>query len=180
MRRAIPPRAILPLATLAALAFLAALAGGCGHNKFQQEAEAEKLAVSLAREAERGGYELVTAEELKGLLDRKPDMVLVDTMPFEESYRAAHVPGARHFLFPIPEMTAWSAQETGGKTQDDFAALLGPDKGKLLVFYCGFVKCTRSHNAALWAVKMGYTNVKRFPGGIYAWKGAGYATEAGG
>jgi thiosulfate/3-mercaptopyruvate sulfurtransferase len=47
-------------------------------------------------------------------------------------------------------------------------------KDKTIVIYCGFVKCTRSHNGAAWAVKLGYTNVYRYPGGIFAWKGADY------
>ena len=45
------------------------------------------------------------------------------------------------------------------------------------MIYCGFVKCTRSHNGAMWAVKNGYTNVFRHPGGVFAWKGAKYPTE---
>ena len=76
-------------------------------------------------------------------------------------------------------MEAWDTAKTGGKTLKDFEALLGPDKKKLLVFYCGFVKCTRSHNGAVWAKKLGYENVVRFPGGIYAWKGAKYPVEEG-
>jgi rhodanese-related sulfurtransferase len=60
---------------------------------------------------------------------------------------------------------------------EDFAAFLGADKDKTIVFYCGFVKCTRSHNAALFAKKLGYKNVYRFPGGIFAWKGADYPVE---
>ena len=54
---------------------------------------------------------------------------------------------------------------------------LGPDKERLIVFYCGFVKCTRSHNAAAFAKKLGYKNVYRFPGGIFAWKGGDYPVE---
>ena len=42
----------------------------------------------------------------------------------------------------------------------------------LIVVYCGFVKCARSHNAAVFAQDLGYTNVKRYAGGIYAWRGA--------
>ena len=51
------------------------------------------------------------------------------------------------------------------------------NKNKLIVIYCGFVKCTRSHNGASWAVKLGYKNVYRYPGGIFAWKGAKYPVE---
>jgi thiosulfate/3-mercaptopyruvate sulfurtransferase len=104
--------------------------------------------------------------------------VIVDTMPYEASYKKAHVPGAVQFLFPIPDMNAWNTAETDGKTQEDFAKLLGPDKEKTIVIYCGFVKCTRSHNGATWAVKMGYKNVYRYSGGVFAWKGAKYPVES--
>jgi rhodanese-related sulfurtransferase len=104
-------------------------------------------------------------------------MVIVDTMPYEASYKKEHVPGAHQFLFPIPEMDAWDTKETDGKTQEDFVDLLGPDKDKPLVIYCGFVKCTRSHNGAAWAVKLGYTKVYRYSGGVFAWKGAKYPVE---
>ena len=66
--------------------------------------------------------------------------------------------------------------ETLQLRQQDFVQMLGPDKNKLIVIYCGFVKCTRSHNGATWAVNHGYTNVYRYPGGIFAWKGAKYPT----
>ncbi len=146
-------------------------------DMFQKEVEKEQGAVKLVREVQRGGYDVVTAEELKKWMDGGKDILIIDTMPYEASYKKQHVPGAKQFLFPIPDMVEWDVKETDGKTQEDFIALLGPDKDKTLVFYCGFVKCTRSHNGAAWAKKLGYTNVYRFPGGIYAWKGAGYPDE---
>ncbi len=149
-----------------------------GKNVFEKEVDREMSAVKFAREVEAGGYGIITTNELKALVDEKAEMVLVDVMPYERSYRKAHIPGARQFLFPVPEMADWDAEETGGKTRDEFAGLLGPDKGRLIVVYCGFTRCTRSHNGAAWAVKLGYTNVKRHPGGIYAWKGMGFPTEA--
>ena len=133
--------------------------------------------MTLAREVQRGGYDLVTTEELKGLVDARPEMVLIDAMPLDH-YQGQHIPGAVQFLFPIPEMDTWDATKTDGKTLEQYVELLGPDKGRLIITYCGFVKCTRSHNAAMWAVRAGYTNVKRHPGGIFAWKGAGHATVA--
>jgi thiosulfate/3-mercaptopyruvate sulfurtransferase len=105
------------------------------------------------------------------------DMLIIDTMPYNDSYVKGHVPGAKQFLFPIPEMKEWKTADTDNKSVDDYIKLLGSDKNKKIVVYCGFVKCTRSHNGALWAVKLGYTNVYRFPGGLYAWKGAGYDEE---
>jgi len=99
-------------------------------------------------------------------------VLIVDTMPYEDSYKKNHIPGAKQFLFPIPDMKEWDAKQTDGKSIDDFKALLGPDLSRTIVIYCGFVKCTRSHNGAVWARKLGYTNVFRHPGGIFAWKGA--------
>ena len=147
-------------------------------NKFEKEVDKETGAVKLVREAQRGGYDVITTAELKGLIDSGKDILVVDTMPFEASYKKQHVPGAKQFLFPIPEMKTWDSKETGEKSKEDYAVLLGPDKYRTIVIYCGFVKCTRSHNGAMWAKKLGYQNVFRHPGGIYAWKGANYATES--
>lgn len=146
-------------------------------NKFEKEVDKETGAVKLVREVQRGGYDVVATEELKKWIDSGKEMVVVDTMPYKASYKKMHVPGAVQFLFPIPDMNQWDPKETDGKTREDFSNLLGSDKDKPIVVYCGFVKCTRSHNGAAWAVKLGYKNVYRFSGGIFAWKGAGYPVE---
>lgn len=138
------------------------------------EVELETSGIKLAKEVQRGGYNLVSTAELKKWMDEGKSMVIVDTMPYEESYKKEHVKGAVQFLFPIPDMMEWNAKETSGKTVEDFEKLLGPDKDKIIVVYCGFVKCTRSHNGAVWAKKLGYKNVYRYPGGIKAWKEAGF------
>lgn len=148
-----------------------------GESKFEKEVAKETMAVKLVREVQRGDYDLITTDELKKLMDSKEDIVIVDTMPYEASYKKAHVPGAVQFLFPIPDMNSWDATGTAGKTEADYKALLGDDLNKKIVVYCGFVKCTRSHNGAVWAKKLGYKNVVRYPGGIFAWKGADYDIE---
>jgi thiosulfate/3-mercaptopyruvate sulfurtransferase len=61
--------------------------------------------VNFAREVARGGYMIVTTEELKSWIDQKKDMLIIDTMPYEDSYKKQHIPGAVHFEFPIPEVT---------------------------------------------------------------------------
>jgi thiosulfate/3-mercaptopyruvate sulfurtransferase len=137
-----------------------------------KELDTEKSAVTFAAEVARGGYKVVATQDLKSWIDQKKAMLIVDTMPFEDSYKKQHVPGAVQMLFPIPEMTT-----IDDKTKADLVKLLGPDKDRLIVFYCGFVKCTRSHNGAMWAVKLGYKNVYRHPGGIKAWAEADYPIE---
>jgi len=157
------------------LIIVAALAlAGCGQSWSGKELELEKNSVTLAKETERGGYKLITAPELKVWIDQKKPLLIIDTMPLEDSYKKQHVPGAMQYDFPIPEM-----KEMDDAAKANFEKFLGPEKDKTLVFYCGFVKCTRSHNGAMWAVKLGYKNVYRCPGGIKAWDEAGYPVAKG-
>ena len=137
-----------------------------------KELETETSAVKFANEVMRGSYKIVSTEELKKWIDEKKKMLIIDTMPYEDSYKKEHVPGALHFEFPIPEVT-----NLDEKTKEAFLKVLGTDKDIPLVIYCGFVKCTRSHNGAMWAVKLGYKNVYRYPGGIKAWMEADYPVE---
>lgn len=168
----------LMLKLMMAAVLIVGLAGSAAaKNKFEKELDKEAGAVKLVREIQRGGYDVVTTDELKKWIDEGKEMVIVDTMPYKDSYKKAHVPGALQFLFPIPDMNEWDTKETDGKTQDDFIKMLGEDKNRPIVIYCGFVKCTRSHNGAAWAVKLGYKDVYRYSGGIFAWKGADYPIE---
>jgi thiosulfate/3-mercaptopyruvate sulfurtransferase len=157
------------ITVLVAVLLMVGTAGGAMAAWGTKEMETEKIAVTFAREVARGGYQILTTEELKGWIDQKKPMLIVDTMPFEASYKKQHIPGAVQMEFPIPEMT-----QLDDKTRAALEKLLGPDKERLIVFYCGFVKCTRSHNAAMWAVRLGYKNVYRQPGGIKAWDEADY------
>lgn len=139
-----------------------------------KELDTEKIALNFHREVERGGYKVVSTTELKVWLDQKKDLLIVDTMPYEDSYKKQHIPGAVQIEFPIPEMTLLDEKKKAALEK-----LLGPNKDRQVVFYCGFTKCTRSHNGALWAVKVGYKNVYRCPGGIKAWDEADYPVEKG-
>ena len=127
----------------------------------------------MATETIRGGYELISTAELLALVETGDNFVLVDAMPAAASYQKGHIPGAVNLEFPLeavesPSDFAWSDSKKAG-----YEKLLGKDKDQLVVVYCGFVRCARSHNAAVLARELGYTRVKRYPGGIYAWRGAG-------
>lgn len=89
---------IISMAAICALMF--SMVGCFGSDKFAQEVEKEKGAVKLVREIQRGGYDVITTQELKGLQDKGEEMVIIDTMPYEASYKKEHVPGAKQFLFP--------------------------------------------------------------------------------
>ncbi len=113
-------------------------------------------------------------------MDKGEELVIIDTMPYEDSYKKEHIPGAKNFVFVKEAKSGdnWSEIVEGSGTAEQFQALLGEDKSRPVVIYCGFVKCGRSHNAAAWAVTQGYQQVYRVPGGIFAWKGAGYPVSA--
>lgn len=156
--------------TIAAVAF-ALVISGCG--KFTpKELDNEKIAVKFGKEVLRGGYKIVDTEELKKWTDSKKDMLIIDTMPLADSYNKNHIPGAVQILFEIPEL-----EKIDDAKKAELLKLLGDNKDKTVVFYCGFTKCTRSHNGAMWAVKLGYKDVYRYPGGIMGWKEAGFPVE---
>jgi thiosulfate/3-mercaptopyruvate sulfurtransferase len=150
------------------LAFLATTGAVWAADK---ELPNEKIAVKFQREVERGGYKVVTTQELKSWIDQKKDMLIVDTMP-PDNFKKQHIPGAVNFEIQRPELTQMS-----DKMQADLVKLLGPDKDRTIVFYCGFTDCERSHNGGMWAIKFGYKNVYRHPGGIMGWLEAGYPVE---
>lgn len=139
----------------------------------QDEQTLERIAIQVAREMERGGYELLSIEELRQRMETETDLLIVDTMPYVSSYQKAHIPGAVQIEFPIEEMTEISAE-----LEAELIELLGEDRDRPLVFYCGLTKCGRSHNGAMWAERLGYTQVYRTPGGIKAWQQAGYPVES--
>jgi thiosulfate/3-mercaptopyruvate sulfurtransferase len=155
------------------LTVILAFLSGCGQGSLtNKELKTEKTAVNLVREVNRGGYEVVDTPELKAWIDAKKDMLIIDTMPFAASYKKNHIPTAVNFEFPIPEV-----KELNDAKKAEFIKILGPDHERVLVFYCGFTTCTRSHNGAMWAKKLGYNNVYRQPGGIKAWMEAKYPVE---
>lgn len=105
-------------------------------------------------------YEIKTIEreELKAKLDRGDDFKLVMAM-HEWGFRAAHIPGSLHFN---------SVEEAGE----------GLDLDDEIVVYCSDPACVASQFAYRWLVQNGYTNVRRYSGGISDWAAAGYELES--
>lgn len=59
----------------------------------------------------------------------------------------------------------------------DWKKLLPADKNAMLVFYCANRLCQSSETAAYEVMKLGYTNVRQMPDGIYGWKMSGRKFE---
>lgn len=165
----------ITLATILIFVTTGVLAG----NSLLKETDIEAVALKVTKETLEAGYKLLSVAELKQMIDIKEDFVLIDAHPIEE-YNLAYIAGARHFGFQSNHSGDWEKDVAmpNSPKQEDYRAALGTDNNKKIVIYCGFTKCGRSHNAAFWAKKLGYTNVYRMPGGISAWKDAGYAYKS--
>ena len=79
------------------------------------------------------GVRFISARELKAMLDRREDFVLIDARD-EIWYRAGRIPGA----ISIPaEDAPLAAVDVSRPKRLLFPERLPQDRGRLLVFYCG-------------------------------------------
>lgn len=129
------------------------------YEKRGEEVIATDVELKVAKLPE-GITEIKTAE-LKGLLDKKSSLFLVDSRP-SARFDQAHLPGAHSI--PLPELE---------KKQ---AAVLPKDKKQALVFYCGGITCPLSPASAAIAKKLGYTNVRVYHEGEPVWSKNHYPT----
>ncbi len=97
------------------------------------------------------GYEQISGEEAKLLMDTEKDYIIIDART-EEEFKEGHIEGA----ILIPEY------EIGEKAEKEL-----PQKDQLVLVYCRSGR--RSKIAAQALVDLGYTNVKEF-GGIIDWQ----------
>lgn len=135
------------------------------------EVAIEKAALKLVSDVSEGGYRLIPTEELKKAVDAKEEMILIDTMP-ADFFAKGHIPGALNAELPKEGVEKVTADQRAA-----FEALLGTDKTKKIVIYCGFTGCRRSDAGARIAKELGFTVVYRYAGGIIAWQDAKYETE---
>ena len=101
----------------------------------------------------------ITHDELvKAVSEKKA--VLIDCNG-SDSYKSGHIPGAVDFA----------------TAKEELAQKLPADKAALIVAYCGNEHCPAYQAGAAAAIKLGYTNVKHYPGGIAGWKKSGEKME---
>ena len=97
-------------------------------------------------------------DELKAKLDSGEDFRLVMAM-HEWGFNAAHIQGSLHF-------------NTVAEAKDH----LEPDDE--IIVYCSDPACVASQFAYRWLVAAGYTNVRRYSGGVSEWAAAGFELES--
>jgi rhodanese-related sulfurtransferase len=102
-------------------------------------------------------------DELRALLD-KGEVTVIEALS-AANYDAGHLPGARN----VP-----------GDLTLDLAARLVPDLSAAVVVYCAGPGCARSRVTAAAFARLGYTDVRLYPGGKSDWAAAGLAFETSG
>lgn len=133
------------------------------------ELKIETASMNLVKAQQEAGYELIDTEGLKAMIDKKEDVLIIDTMPASH-FAKKRIDGAVNVELPV------KLDEVKPEQKEALLKALGDNKDKKIVMYCGFVQCARSHTGAVIAKQEGYKNILRYPGGIYAWIDAGYPT----
>jgi len=105
---------------------------------------------------------VITAEQLKKMLDSKDKFLLVDSRIASE-YKEGHIPKAINVV---------------DKEMESHKSKFPTDKDYPIVVYCnGYPKCPRSVNGATIAMTWGYKNLHVYTAGIPDWEQKGYAVE---
>jgi rhodanese-related sulfurtransferase len=105
----------------------------------------------------------ITAVELRNMLDRQVDIVLINTLP-EEKFAEGHIPGSENIPSDSPNFV-------------DDVLRVASNKGRRIVVYCGGGK--ESALAASALEEAGFTNVDHFQGGIAEWNRMSFPVETG-
>jgi len=83
---------------------------------------------NVRAEAIKGGYRLISTEKLWQQYEADPaTLLLVDTRQ-EWEYRTGHIQGAINFPIEPTWLSRW-------RKKGELAAVLGPDRNRLIVFY---------------------------------------------
>ena len=101
----------------------------------------------------------ISRDELKAKLDRGDPFKLVMALN-RWAYDAKHIPASLHF-----------------DTPDELYAAIGPEDE--VVVYCSNVDCLSSVALYRELVRRGYSDVRRYAGGLMDWEDAGLPLEGG-
>jgi PQQ-dependent catabolism-associated CXXCW motif protein len=117
------------------------------------------------------GARVVSTAELQQMLERASRPFLVDVLSGPPHHT---LPGS--LWLHNGGLGDFDADEEK-RFLDTLARLAGHDQAREIVFFCSGARCWLSYNAALRAVRFGYSNVYWYRGGIEAWRAAGHPTH---
>ncbi|MBR9728793.1 rhodanese-like domain-containing protein [Shewanella intestini] len=84
------------------------------------------------------------------------------------------------YFFDVNTLELWAEGFIPGAVYfnvKDWKKLLPKNKDAQMIFYCANRLCNASEIAARMVMKLGYTNVRQMPDGIYGWRLANRVTE---
>jgi rhodanese-related sulfurtransferase len=128
----------------------------------------EKATLKFMADVKDGGYKIVNTDDLKKWIDEGKKMTIISALTLDDDKNIGKLPGAVNGVMPKTEKELTQADK------DNLLKVVGNDKEKAIVIYCGFVACRRSHLGAKVLVENGFQNVYRYPGGTTAWAEMGY------
>jgi rhodanese-related sulfurtransferase len=108
-------------------------------------------------------FGLTHHNELKAMIDRNDEFVLLDVRP-QEFFLKGSLPGAENIPFH----------------DDNFAVMVKkmlPEKSTPVVIYCQNADCQASAKAAAQLAEMGYKNVSDYEKGYDHWLEMGYSLD---
>jgi PQQ-dependent catabolism-associated CXXCW motif protein len=114
------------------------------------------------------GAKTITTPQLRTLMLSAQPPILIDVIGGNQTFSLPGATWARG--------AGLAGRNAEAKLAADLTALTGSDKTKSIVFFCLSKTCWLSHNAAVGAVALGYTNVYWYRGGRDAWIAAGLPT----
>lgn len=159
----------------AMFAITALLFAGCsatrGTSPKGLEVPIEKAALQLSADTLKGGYKIVSTDELKKWLDDGRKMTIISALSHKEDKISGIIPGA--LSAPMPE----SEQEITPEDKVHLESAAGSNKENILIVYCNYVGSRKSHIGAKLLVSYGYKNVYRYPAGAVAWSESGYSMK---
>ena len=116
---------------------------------------------AMEAKAEAKPYKEVTAAELKAMLDKKQEVVIIDARD-KKTFDKGHLEGAVNL--------------TPSEINEASLAKVAKSKDTTIAFYCGSTECAASSKAAKEASELGYKNLVKVPGGYAEWTKEGYKT----
>ena len=99
----------------------------------------------------------ISREDLRAKLDRGDDFTLVMTLN-DWAFRAQHIPGSVHFHTAEEALRVLKSKALDAE----------------IVVYCSDIACVASQYAYRGLVEAGFSNVRRYEGGLSDWAEAGY------
>ena len=107
------------------------------------------------------GYKEIHTEELRKLLKANKDITIIDARPSDP--KENKIPGSKSLPY---------------NAKEEIIKGVLTDKNAVIVVYCYSVDCPLSHELAKRLVKLGYTNVLKYPEGIEGWKKSENASDS--